>query len=193
LHAAGRARRRAALRGIALAAALAGAGCSLDYQEGELQEKLAEDIPDTVAVNLVHKIHKDGRLTIVLEAARAETYSSKNQTILTGAHFIEYGANKEKSTEGEGGTVVFHTDTENAEIWGGVQVHSASEEGDISADSLSWQHKVRLLTAPPQEKVTIKKDDGSSITGTGFRGDFRKREVTFSGPVQGTYVSKKKE
>jgi hypothetical protein len=36
--------------------------------------------------------------------------------------------------------------------------------------------------------VTIRKEDGSTLTGTGFGGDFRKRQLTFGGPVQGTYV-----
>jgi hypothetical protein len=83
---------------------------------------------------------------------------------------------------------VYHTDTENAEISGKVSVHSASEKGDVSADSLSWANKEKLLTAPPGERVTIHKDDGTSISGRGFVGDFRTRQVTFSGPVQGTYV-----
>ena len=39
----------------------------------------------------------------------------------------------------------------------------------------------------------VKKDDGSFIQGTGFVGDFRTRQVTFSGPVEGTYVWEEKK
>jgi LPS export ABC transporter protein LptC len=173
---------------VAFAAALLVAGCSLDYQEAAAEEKAAEGIPDTVAVGLVHKIHKNGRLSMELEAARAETYSAAAKTILTDAHFVEYDDQGGKATEGRARTVVYHTDTENAEISGMVTVHSASEKGDVSADSLSWENKEKRLTAPPDERVTIRKDDGTSISGRGFVGDFRTRQVTFSGPVQGTYV-----
>jgi LPS export ABC transporter protein LptC len=181
-------RRVAALTAAAFAAAVLVVGCSLDYQGAGGEEQEAEGIPDTVASGLVHKVHKNGRLSLELEAARAETYSASSKTILTNAHFIEYDEKGGKATEGRARKVVYHTDTENAEISGTVRVHSASEKGDVSAESLAWANKEKRLTAPPDERVTIRKDDGTSITGSGFVGDFRTREVTFSGPVQGTYV-----
>jgi LPS export ABC transporter protein LptC len=180
----------AAVTAVAFAAALLVAGCSLDYQEAAGEEKAAEGIPDTVARGLVHKIHRNGRLSMELEAERAETYGAAAKTILTDAHFIEYDDKGEKATEGRARRVVYHTDTENAEISGTVRVHSASEKGDVSAETLAWANKEKRLTAPPDERVTIRKDDGTSISGRGFVGDFRTRQVTFSGPVQGTYVWK---
>jgi LPS export ABC transporter protein LptC len=178
----------AAATAVAFAAALLVAGCSLDYQEAAAEEKAAEGIPDTVALGLVHKIHKNGRLSMELEAARAETYGAAAKTILTDAHFTEFDDKGGKATEGRAHKVVYHTDTENAEISGMVHVHSASEKGAVSADSLSWANKEKRLTAPPDERVSIRKDDGTSISGRGFVGDFRTRQVTFSGPVQGIYV-----
>jgi len=188
-------RAHAGLTGIAaaavvFAAALLVAGCSLNYQEAAAEETAAEGVPDTVALGLVHKIHKNGKLSLELEAARAETYGAAAKTILTDAHFIEYDDQGGKATEGRAQKVIYHTDTENAEISGSVNVHSASEKGEVSAESLSWTNKERRLVAPPDERVTIRKDDGSSISGRGFQGDFRTREVIFSGPVQGTYVWK---
>jgi LPS export ABC transporter protein LptC len=186
---------RAALRRwTAVLAALCSllGGCSLDYSSAE-EEEQTPDIPDTVAIGLVHKVHKDGRLALQLEAAQAETYNKKNQTILTDAHFVEYNDNGETTTEGSGGQVVFHTDTKNAEITGSVQVHSATEEGGVTAESLSWEDTTRMLTAPPDETVVISKDDGSSLSGAGFVGDFKRREVTFSSAVRGTYIYEKKK
>lgn len=180
----------AAAMAVAFAAALLAAGCSLDYQEAAEEEKAAEGIPDTVALGLVHKIHKNGRLSVELEAARAETYSATAKTILIDAHFTEFDENGGKATEGRARRVIYHTDTENAEISGTVRVHSASEKGDVFAESLAWANKEKRLTAPPDERVTIRKDDGTSISGRGFVGDFKSRQVTFSGPVQGTYVWK---
>jgi LPS export ABC transporter protein LptC len=168
------------------------AGCSIDYQGASMGEQAPAGIPDTVAVGLLHRVHKDGKLSLELQAARAETYNDKNQTILTDAHFVEFDDKGGKATEGQARTVIFHSDTENAEISGAVHVHSAGEKGDVRAETLDWENKTKRLTAPPAEQVTIRKEDGSSLTGTGFSGDFMKRKVTFTGPVQGTYVWEEK-
>ena len=168
------------------------AGCSIDYHGDGTEEQASSGIPDTVAIGLLHRIHKNGRLTLELEAARAEAWNAKNQTILTDARFIEFDEKGGKATVGEARTVIYHSDTENAEISGAVHVHSAAEEGDVRAQTLSWENKTRRLTAPPADQVTIRKDDGSSLTGTGFTGDFRRRKLSFAGPVQGTYVWKEK-
>jgi LPS export ABC transporter protein LptC len=181
---------------VALAAAAALfslSACHLNYEQVTAEETTPRGLPDTVATGLVHKIHKDGRLTMELEADRAETFNEDKTTVLTGAHFTEYDKNGEKATEGEAARLVFHTDTENAEISGDVRVHSAAEKGEVMANSLSWQNREKLLTAPPQEKVLISKDDGSFINGSGFVGDFRTRHITFNGPVEGSWVSEDKD
>ena len=178
---------RGARAGLLLAALLA-AGCSIDNGITSPEGPPAAEIPDTVAVGVVHRVHKDGRLSLELSAARAETYNDAKETILTDTHFKEFDDKGGTATEGDAQTVIFHTDTEDADVSGGVHVRSAAEKGDVTADTLSWQNKEKRLSAPPQETVTLRKDDGTSISGTGFLGDFRSRELTFSGPVKGTYV-----
>jgi LPS export ABC transporter protein LptC len=177
----------------ALAAIALIAGCSLDYEGMTAEDKTSANIPDTVAVNVVHKVHKDGRLTLQLEAARAETFNARNQTILSDARFVEFDASGGTATEGRARRVVYHTDTEDAEISGGVHVHSSSEKGDVTAESLTWENKAKRLTAPVDEEVVIHKDDGTLISGKGFQGDFRRRVLVFTGPVQGVYVSEEKK
>jgi LPS export ABC transporter protein LptC len=183
-----------ALGVAALAAACLWAGaCSLDYTQATTEEQTSHGLPDTVAVGLVHKIHKDGRLSLELEAARAETYNETKTTVLKDARFVEYDKQGGKATEGQADKVVYHTDTENAEISGDVRVHSASEKGSVSATALAWENKTKKLSAPPEEEVFIRKDDGSFISGSGFLGDFRTRELTFAGPVKGSYVWEEKK
>jgi len=177
---------KGALAGLCLAALLA--ACSIDYGTAGAEEKAAEGVPDTVAVDLLHRVHKDGHLSVELFASKAVSFNDKNETVLTNARFATYDDKGEKSTDGQARTVVYHTDTENAEISGGVRVHSATEKGDVSADALYWENKTKKLTAPIGEQVTIRKDDGSSLSGRGFSGDFSRRQLSFTGPVQGTYV-----
>ncbi len=189
----GRTRLRTVLAGASLTVALVLAGCSLDYGEQTEVEKQPENIPDTVAVGLVHRVNKGGRLQVQLEASRAESYSSSNTTVLTDAHFTEYDDKGALDTEGQADHLVYHTDTEDAEISGDVRVYSASEKADIRAQSLSWENKAKRLTATPEEKVLLRKDDGSFISGSGFLGDFRHRQLIFNGPVEGQYVWQEKK
>jgi LPS export ABC transporter protein LptC len=182
---------RLAVASALLAAVLTSAGCSLDYEAAETPQGATESIPDTVAVGITHRIVKNSRLSFEMEASRAETYNARKETILKDARFTEFDDTGAHTTEGKAATVVFHTDTENAEISGSVSVYSAGEKGRISTQALSWQNKQKILTADPGARVTIRKDDGSFLTGTGFTGDFRTKEVRFSGPVEGTYVYEK--
>jgi LPS export ABC transporter protein LptC len=186
--------RRGRHRGLAPTLALIAllAGCSVDNRGPTSETESRGGIPDTVAVNVVHRVFKDGHLSLEMQAARAESYNSRNETILSDARFTTFDDEGATSTEGRARKVVYHTDTENAEISGGVQVHSTSESGEVSADSLSWENKTRRLTAPPGETVVLRKDDGSALRGSGFSGDFTRRQITFSGPVQGSYVWQEK-
>ena len=189
----GTAKLRRALVGAVLVLSLLCAGCSLDYGDQTVVEKQPENIPDTVAVGLVHRVNKGGKVSVQLEASRAESFSSTSTTVLTDAHFTEYDDNGAMDTEGRASHVVFHTDSQDAEISGAVQVYSAREKANIRAESLSWVDKTKRLTADPDERVLLKKDDGSFITGSGFLGDFRHRQIVFSGPVEGQYVWQEKK
>jgi LPS export ABC transporter protein LptC len=176
-----------AARALLLLAALAAGACSIEG--GPAAEALpSEQIPDTIAVGVVHRIHRDGRLSIELRASRAETWNDRKETVLSDTRFVEFDQAGAAATMGEAKKVTFHSDTENADVSGGVMVRSEAEKGNVTADSLSWDNKAKRLSAPPEEVVTLKKDDGTSISGTGFLGDFRTRELTFSGPARGTYV-----
>ena len=81
--------------------------------------------------------------------------------------------------------VVYHSDTEDADISGGVRVHSATEKGDVSADTLHWENKTKKLTAPPSEQVRLIKDDGTTLVGRGFSGDFLSRDGHIHGSRAG--------
>jgi LPS export ABC transporter protein LptC len=186
-----RAARTRAARALLAAAALSASvlsSCSLDYESARLAEEVPERLPDTEAIGLVHRVVKNSRMVLEVKADRAETWDAQHRTVLDGAAFVEYDQAGAMAVEGSAGRVVFHTDTEDAEISGRVRVHSAVEEAGIETEALAWKSKPRLLTAPAHDRVIITSDDGSRLEGTGFVGDFRRREFVFTGPVQGTYV-----
>lgn len=167
-------------------------GCSLNYQATEVEARGAENLPDTLATGMTYRVVRSSRLSLQLEASSAETYNNRKETILSGAHFEEFDEKGERVTDGKADSVVFHTDTEDAEISGSVFVSSATEKGNITTKSLAWKKKEKLLTADPDELVVVRKEDGSYISGRGFVGDFRTKEVRFTGPVEGAYVYQEK-
>jgi LPS export ABC transporter protein LptC len=183
--------RRGRFRGpfAALLGSLLAASCSVGNEAAVSENGTNAGIPDTVAVGVVHRVSQNGRLSLELRAARAETFNDTKQTIMTDAQFVEFDDKGGTATQGTAHKVTYHSDTENADISGGVRVRSEAEKGVVTADALSWVNKERRLSAPPDEVVTLRKDDGTSLAGTGFNGDFRTRELVFTGPVKGTYVS----
>jgi LPS export ABC transporter protein LptC len=168
------------------------AACSLDYQATELEAGDTSSIPDTIATNLTYRVVKNSRLSLQLTADESRSYTSKKETLLDGAHFVEYDQKGEAVTDGKANSIVFHSESRDAEISGQVSVYSAVQKGSISTEYLAWEDAGKILTADPTERVVVKKDDGSYITGRGFVGNFRIRGVTFSGPVEGTYVYEEK-
>ena len=179
--------------GAGLACVLAIAGCSLNYQSAEVETTATPNIPDTVASGVTYRVVKGSRLSLELEAEQAETYNGRHQTVLTQARFSEYDSKGELDVQGKAGSVVFYTDSQNADISDSVSVSSLSQKGSIAADSLSWQDQTKLLTADPDERIVVKKEDGSYIAGRGFVGDFRRKQVQFDGPVEGAYVYEDKK
>ncbi len=181
-------RRPVALAACAAAALLA-AGCSLDYQAAEqLSAEPAEKVPDSVASTVVYRVVKGSHLSLEVTAGRAESWGADQRTILSEVRFSELDADGKLLTQGMAGGVVYHNDSEDAEVSGGVEVYSATEKARVETGSLSWKSKPRLLTAPPEQSVLISKDDGSRVKGSGFTGDFRRREFTFESGVEGAYV-----
>jgi LPS export ABC transporter protein LptC len=181
------------LRGLcALLAALAAAGCSLDYKEAEMQESFAEGIPDTVLYGVTHRIVRKSHLAVSFEADKLESYTKKKLTLLTAIHFQEFSEAGDPVTEGRAESVTYHTETEDAELDGSVKVHSFKEKATVTTGSLAWANERKVLTADPTRTVVLEKEDGSYVTGSGFQGDFRTKIMSFSGPVVGRYVSEDK-
>ena len=163
-------------------------GCSLDYREAAVEEKLAEEIPNTVLNKVVHTIVQDGMIKVVLEAEKAENYAEREEMSLKGIHFKEFDDKGEIVIEGWADQAVFYTDTENAYLEGSIYFYSYLEEAGIFAESFSFDKEEKSLRSSKEHRVTIERDDGSYIEGSGFEADFRRKVYQFSSEVEGKYV-----
>jgi LPS export ABC transporter protein LptC len=179
----------ALLAPVLLAAVLAaGGGCSLSYEEARVGEELAAEIPETVMTGFTHTVVDEGRLWVKMAAERAESYGKTKRIVLAGVRFEEYDAQGGLATEASADWAVYHTDSENAEVQGGILIRSSQEKASLSAVSLSWVKEGRRLEGGPGQEVRIAKDDGSFLEGRGFRADFRRRRLQFAEGVSGGYV-----
>jgi LPS export ABC transporter protein LptC len=175
--------------GAMIAVLLAVAGCSLDYEQHYIEETMRETIPDTVFHNFTHTVVRDGRPVFRITAEKAESYGKLKQTILSGVEFQEYGTGGELITEGRADHAVFHTESEDAEFSGNLSAYSAREGGGLTGRNLTWDSETKTLSGEPDEEVNLNRDSGSSISGRGFRADFRRRTLTFERDVTGTFTT----
>jgi lipopolysaccharide export system protein LptC len=164
--------------GLALAAAallLVLAACSLDYEQARVAEAIPGETPDTVLLDFKHTVVSGGKVWIVLEAARAETYGEKKQIFLFDVHFQEYDSAGKLLTELSVERATFNTQSEDASALGTIVIYSSAE-------------KASLRTTGDQQAVRLQKDDGSFVEGRGFAADFRRKTLSFSEQVRGSYV-----
>ncbi len=169
------------------------AGCSFDYEPATVAESFGQEIPDTILENFSQTVVRDGKPQLVLEAGEAKTYGASNRVLLSRARFQEFDSAGKLSIEGRAERVVFHSDTENAEFSGGIELYSAQDKARLKATALDWDREHRFVRGGPEDAVQVEKDDGSRIEGKGFEADFRSRTIRFGAGVSGTVVTGKKE
>jgi LPS export ABC transporter protein LptC len=167
--------------------------CSLDYDQARVAESIPGQIPETVLIEFTHTVVSGGRVWVVLEAERAETYGERNEIVLEGVFFREYDQEGNLLTEARAERAVFATDSENATLSGSIEIYSHEEEASLQAGRLSWVREGRRLVADDGQTVRLQTDDGSYVEGEGFSADFRRKRLEFSSRVRGSYVREEEE
>ena len=172
----------------ALASAMLLAGCSFDYRSTELDDELAEEVPNTVANGVEHTVMSGDRVTAVLRIDRVESYDERDLLILSGIHFTEFDADGLVTTEAWAERAEYRSKTGDARAEGSVVVSSDREDARISATGLNWSDSERILTGDDGAQVVLEWGDGSRLDGTGFEADVARRIVRYLGPVSGSLV-----
>jgi LPS export ABC transporter protein LptC len=167
--------------------------CSLDYEQATVAESISGQIPETILFEFTHTVVSEGRVWVILQAQKAESYGERNEIFLQGAFFREYDREGTLITEARADRAVFSTDSENATVSGSIQIYSYEQKASLQADSLSWVREGRRLVADDGQTVRLQKDDGSYVEGEGFSADFRRKRLEFSSRVRGSYVREEEE
>lgn len=168
-------------------------GCSFDYEEGKIAEDLSETVPETVLIDFVQVRTVEGKPDYRVYGSRAEAFAQKKETVLTDVIFQDFNTEGEIETEGVADSIIFFTDTENAEMDGNLQFYNAEEEVEIRSGYLFWNDSEDTLTSRETERVTLIKENGTVISGTGFIARGNEKTVDFAGGAAGTWVEEEEE
>jgi LPS export ABC transporter protein LptC len=163
--------------------------CSFDYgapaEEGGDLTLLLREV-EYVRIN-------QGNPEVQLRAEEIRRYEKKHTMEVEGLSFEQFNAAPEGYEEIPGvnarGAAAFarlETDTHNFFMKGDVVIEVNSEDITMEAAELSWKDAERILTVPG--KLHIARSDGTTLTGTGFSADIRRRTWEFDSSVEGTVV-----
>jgi len=167
--------------------------CTLDYEQARVAESIPGQTPETILIDFTHTVVSGGRIWVILEADRAETYSERKEIVLEGVYFREYDEEGYLLTEAQAERAVFSTDSEDATVSGSIVIYSQEEKASLQASQLFWTREGRRLIAEDGQTVRLQKDDGSFVEGQGFSADFRRKKLEFASRVRGSYVWEEEE
>lgn len=142
-------------------------------------------IPQVEVLQARMVVDRDYRVEMRVD--RIATYRDRNLQVFEGISFREYGPDGALRLEGEADRGIFFFDSENIELTGTVWFHSFQEEARLESSHLSWDQADRLLAGPPDGRVSLLRDDGSVVEGTGFRLKGRENKIIFSRGVAGRF------
>lgn len=168
-------------------------GCSFDYEEGKLAEDLSETVPETVLIDFVQVRTVEGKPDYRVYGSRAEVYGKRKETVIEDVLFQDFNDEGEIVTEGTADKVLFSSETENAEMTGDLRFYNADEEVQIFSEYLFWNDADETLTTRETEPVTLIKENGTEMRGTGFSADGKSKTINFTNRVQGTWVEDDEE
>lgn len=154
-------------------------------------DDLSDDIPTTILYNFTQVQVKESKPLYRITGKEAQMFKKKKNDIMTSVQFQEFDQEGTIITRGSADRVSYFSESENAELSGKILFSSDSEDGEIEASYLSWNHKDKTLKGNPDDIVVLNKKTGSTVTGTGFDANFKTKQIQFSGKISGTWIDEK--
>jgi LPS export ABC transporter protein LptC len=163
--------------------------CSFDY--GIPPEN--EDDPNLVLREAEYVRIGNGNPEIRVRAEEVRRYEKKHTMEMDTFSFEQFNAvpenyekNPDMNASGNAAAARIETDTGNLSMTGGVSIQVVSEDISLETPEIFWVDSERLLTAPGE--LGIVRSDGTTLRGTGFSADLRRRSFEFESAVEGSIV-----
>ncbi|MDR0568778.1 MAG: LPS export ABC transporter periplasmic protein LptC [Spirochaetaceae bacterium] len=174
------------LKGLTWLAVLIFASCSFDYGDGEAEN---QDQPDIVMRDVEYVRVRNGDPLVRFTAESAERYEKQQTMELKNCSFEQFEHHGEDvNAAGSAGAAEVELDSGNIRMKDGVRLSVDSEDIEIETAGLDWEDKEKRLSAGEQERVTMRRSDGTNFFGIGFSANIRDRTWGFSSGMEGTYI-----
>ncbi|MDR2418173.1 MAG: LPS export ABC transporter periplasmic protein LptC [Treponema sp.] len=166
-------------------AALLLCACSFDYGEASSG---SDELPDIVMEGVEYVRVRNGNPLARFRAESAERYEDRQVMELHNFTFEQFETlGEELNAVGSAGMATVALDTGNVQLREGIRIDVESENITIETERLDWQDKERILTAGEEQRVDMKRSDGTDFSGWGFSANIRDRTWGFSSGIQGAY------
>jgi LPS export ABC transporter protein LptC len=167
------------------------ASCTFDYGH---QEAASIEQPDVVMENVEYVRVRSADPLARFKAERVERYEQQHTMKLRNFSFEQFGNHGEEiNATGRAGSATAEIDSGNISMNDGVRLEVESEDISIETRELEWRDKERLLLGGENNEVIVLQENGTSLTGVGFRADARRHTWEFGGGVRGTYIYEDEE
>lgn len=134
--------------------------------------------------------YENAELSVVIEAKSLEMYDTDRVWSGEGVVFSQYAADGTGSLEAEGaaGLLLVDDGKKSYSLGKGTRFRYYPDGITLESPDLRWDKNTSRLQGTVDGSVTIRKDDGSSILGTGFFADTLARTYRFDRAVSGSMV-----
>lgn len=160
---------------------------SCSFQYGDILQDGA--IPEMVLQDVAVDRYENNTVSMRLTAAMLEMYGSERIWAARDMTFTQYSAETgEEYASGSAGLLLANEALEVYTLGDSIQMYLREDGMYLQATDLQWSKKNGVVTAPENGEVAIRKDDGTSIRGTGFIADTASHSYQFSHAVSGVLV-----
>ena len=160
--------------------------CSFDYGN---QESSDNTQPDIVMDNVEYVRVRSSDPQARFQAEKVERFEERRIMELRNFSFEQFGNHgADINAYGRAGSGTIEMDSMDIRMNNQVRIEVESEDIAIETRWLEWRDKPRTLTGGESEEVNVYQENGTVITGTGFRADARLRTWEFSGFTAGTFI-----
>lgn len=160
------------------------ASCTFDYSTADAS---GDSVPQMVLTDAKAQRYENSRLAVEVNAKVLELYDADKVWAGKDVSFTQYKNTGSGEVEAQGfAGLLLVDDGEESYFLGSSVSFRVMEDGiTLEAPDLRWQKKTHSLSGPADGAITLAKDDGSSIIGTGFFADTLSRRYVIDRAVSG--------
>ena len=153
--------------------------CSFRNDEENTPSGLGRRYPDIELENADYRVAEGEYGEVIIHCSRASFYNDTGYAVFEDAEFTQEGR-----LEGRAGNIKLYLETHDAELSGGIYLDLEEEQLSIECTVMKWNSGDKTLTCP-SDSVTVRYEDGNTITGSGLTGDLERSIFTFDSVIEG--------